>query len=128
EVRIHPFCPATLRQGYIEGVQFLSRVAAAFSFLLIGAAWATAQEPFTLTVIHSNDLHAHAEPVTVNGKSIGGYARLASAILSLKNEAENPLILSAGDTFQGTLYFNTYDGLADLAVMNLIGFQAMAVG
>jgi 5'-nucleotidase len=36
--------------------------------------------------------------------------------------------LNGGDTFQGTFLFNTYEGLADLAVMNQMGFQAMAVG
>lgn len=81
-----------------------------------------------MTVLHTNDLHAHVEPVVVRGKSVGGYARQASVILKLREESINPILLNAGDTFQGTLYFNEYEGLADLAVMNLLGYQAMALG
>lgn len=105
----------------------ISRIIAAL--LTIGAAtWTLAQEPFTLTVIHTNDLHAHVEPVKVGDKMLGGYARLASVVLSLRENAVNPIVLNAGDTFQGTLFFHEYDGLADLAILNLIGNQAAAVG
>lgn len=108
-----------------------------FAALLLAAAFgntlATAQQNptpqnFTLTVLHTNDLHAHVEPVTVKGKSIGGYARQASLLIDRREKATNPIILNAGDVFQGTLYFNEYEGLADLSFMNLIGYQAMAVG
>lgn len=93
--------------------------------LATGAAWAA---PFTLTILHTNDLHAHHEPTRVQGKSVGGYARQASVILRLREEAVNPILLNAGDVFQGTMYFNVYEGLSDLAFMNMIGYQAMAVG
>lgn len=83
---------------------------------------------FKLTVLHTNDMHAHVEPVKVKGKSVGGYARQATAIIQTRAESVNPILLNAGDTFQGTLFFNTYEGLADLAFMNLVGYQAMAVG
>lgn len=83
---------------------------------------------FTLTLIHTNDLHAHVEPVTLGQRTYGGYARQATLIRQLLKTEPNPLLLNAGDTFQGTLYFNVYQGLADLAYMNRIGYQAMAVG
>ncbi|QYK52367.1 MAG: 5'-nucleotidase C-terminal domain-containing protein [Fimbriimonadaceae bacterium] len=89
--------------------------------------WAQ-EKSFTMTVLHTNDLHSHIEPVVVKGKSVGGYARQASVILKLREESVNPVLFNAGDVFQGTLYFNEYDGLADLAFMNLVGYQAMAVG
>jgi 5'-nucleotidase / UDP-sugar diphosphatase len=108
-----------------------------FASLLFGALLASTiaiaqqnppAENFTITVLHTNDLHAHVEPVTVRGKSIGGYARQASILIDRREKTINPLILNAGDVFQGTLYFNEYEGLADLSFMNLIGYQAMAVG
>ena len=95
------------------------------AFVSLATAWA---EDFTLTILHTNDLHAHCEPVMVRGKSVGGYARQASAIIQTREESINPILLNGGDTFQGTLYFNVYEGLSDLAFMNLIGYQAMAVG
>lgn len=90
------------------------------------APWSAAD--FTLTVLHTNDLHAHAEPTTVRGKSYGGYARLATMLAKAKAADINPILLDAGDVFQGTLFFNVYVGLADLAFMNTVGYDAMAVG
>jgi len=83
---------------------------------------------FDLTILHTNDIHSRVEPARLGGKEIGGYARQATLIARLKSENPNPIVLNAGDSFQGTLYFNVYVGLADAACMNLIGYQAMAVG
>jgi 5'-nucleotidase / UDP-sugar diphosphatase len=85
-------------------------------------------QPLTVTILHTNDSHARVEPATSGGQEIGGRSRLVSAALSELAVAENPLVLDAGDVFQGTLYFNVYEGLADLAVMNYLGYDAMAVG
>ena len=85
-------------------------------------------QPFDLTILHTNDVHSRVEPARLAGKEIGGYARQAALIAKLKAESPNPLVLNAGDSFQGTLYFNVYVGLADAACMNLVGYQAMAVG
>lgn len=85
-------------------------------------------EPFTLTILHTNDMHAHAEATKVRDRVLGGYARQATLILREREKADNTLLLNGGDVFQGTMFFNTYEGLADLAYMNAIGYQAMAVG
>lgn len=94
---------------------------------LVAGVWAQARG-FTMTVLHTNDMHSHADPSTVKGKSIGGYARQASVIIDRRSKAVNPVLLNAGDTFQGTLYFNEYEGLADLSYMNMIGFQGACLG
>lgn len=117
--------------GYTERIviKFWNRIFAVSvlaSLTVLG--WSQETQPFKMTVLHTNDLHAHVEPVVVRGKSVGGYARQASVILKLREESVNPILLNAGDTFQGTLYFNEYKGLADLAFMNLIGYQAMSLG
>jgi 5'-nucleotidase len=85
-------------------------------------------EPFTLTILHTNDMHAHFEPTRVSGRMLGGYARQATLIKRFRASDENVVLLSGGDTFQGTIFFNTYQGLADLAFMNAVGYDAMAVG
>lgn len=95
------------------------------SALLISA---TSFADFTITFLHTNDLHAHVEPVKVKGAELGGYARQATLIRELRKTATNPVLLNGGDTFQGTLFFNVYLGLADVAFMNQVGYQAMAAG
>ena len=89
---------------------------------------AVADKPITITLLHSNDLHAHVEPTKIKGQGYGGYARQATIIKRARAIEPNVFLLSGGDTFQGTLFFNTYEGLADLAFMNAVGYDAMAVG
>ena len=93
---------------------------------LCGAA--RADRPFTLTILHNNDLHAHIEPTTIAKQPYGGYARIATLLKRYRASDPNPIYLNAGDTFQGTIYFNVYEGLADVAILNAMGLQAMAVG
>jgi 5'-nucleotidase len=96
--------------------------------VLLTAAQPAAAKAITITILHTNDMHAHVEPFTQRGRELGGYARQATLINRFRASDPNPILLCAGDTFQGTMYFNVYEGLADLAYMNLIGYQAMAVG
>ncbi len=105
----------------------LSCFVAAVALLATWSPAATA-DSFSLTILHTNDLHAQVEPLTARGLTLGGYARQATLVKRFRAGDPNPVLLSAGDTFQGTLYFNVYEGLADLAFMNLVGYQAMAVG
>lgn len=104
------------------------RLACLLLIALLGATPVLAEQPFTLTILHTNDMHAQVEPMTSRGLTLGGYTRQASLIRQFRAADPNAVLLSAGDVFQGTLYFNLYEGLADLAFMNLIGYQAMAVG
>jgi len=102
-----------------------------FRWLLAGATMVLAAAAWSqsiVTFVHTNDLHAHADPTKVKGTPLGGYARLATALIGLRDRETNAVLLNAGDTFQGTLYFNVYEGLADLQFLNLMGFQAAAVG
>jgi len=96
--------------------------------LLLASAVSFADRPIRITILHSNDLHAHDEPFLIRKVSYGGYAREATIVRQIRAAEKNVLLLNAGDVFQGTLYFNEYEGLADLAFMNEIGYDAMAVG
>jgi len=89
---------------------------------------AFADRPTTITLVHTNDLHSHVEPTVIRRAPYGGYARQATIIKQIRAKEKNVLLLNAGDTFQGTLYFNVYEGLADLAFMNAVKYDAMAVG
>ena len=95
---------------------------------LLLAPFASADRPITITFLHTNDLHAHVQPTLIRGKSYGGYARLATLVKRTREREKNVLLLNAGDTFQGTLYFNTYEGLADAAILSSIGIDAGSLG
>ncbi|MDL2345137.1 bifunctional metallophosphatase/5'-nucleotidase [Deinococcus sp. MIMF12] len=84
--------------------------------------------PLTVTILHTDDLHGHLDPVKVGEGTYGGYARQTTLLRQYAAQDVNPLILSGGDTFQGTLFYNVYQGLADVLFMNYQGYQAMAVG
>jgi 5'-nucleotidase/UDP-sugar diphosphatase len=98
-------------------------------FFLTASLLVTASAaPLTLTVLHTDDLHGRLEPTTIGQTTYGGYARQATLVKQFSAQDPNPLVLSGGDTFQGTLFYNVYQGLADVLFMNLMGYKAMAVG
>ncbi|MFN2747828.1 multifunctional 2',3'-cyclic-nucleotide 2'-phosphodiesterase/3'-nucleotidase/5'-nucleotidase [Bacillus sp. z60-18] len=75
-------------------------------------------ENWTLTVMHTNDTHAHLD----------GAARRAAKVKEIRSETENNVLLDAGDVFSGDLYFTKWNGLADLKLMNMMGYDAMTFG
>lgn len=87
-----------------------------------------AQADYTLTVLHTNDLHAHIEPTKIGDTMFGGYAKQMTLIKKYRAEDPNVILLNGGDTFQGTLFFTQYVGMADLSLMNVMGYDGMAVG
>lgn len=92
------------------------------------ASLAALAQDFTLTILHTNDLHSRVEPVDVRRVSLGGYARQATLIKKFRASDPNVVLLNGGDTFQGTMYFEKYSGLADGFLMDLLGYQGMAAG
>ncbi len=89
------------------------------------AATAQDEEPFDLTIIHTNDTHAAHLPGS-NGN--GGVAALASVVKQIRAEGGNSLFLDAGDRFTGTLFHTQYKGQDQIQIMNLLGYSAMALG
>mgnify|MGYP000717840191 CR=1 FL=1 len=91
---------------------------------------------YVLTILHTNDVHAHYLPFDKNGSECGedtsqcwgGAARLATLVAELRARSVNPLLLDAGDQFQGTLFYNQYKGQDARELMNAIGYDAMTLG
>jgi len=107
------------------------------SLLLAGCAQLPEPQPFQLTVAHVNDHHSHLLPMertalVVDGEThrveTGGFARVATQIESIRANNENVLALHAGDAITGTLFYTLFDGAADAALMNLVCFDAFALG
>ena len=104
---------------------------------------AAARADYALTILHINDLHSRLEAINkydstcgskdeADGKCFGGVARIKAKIddrrAALSAAGRNVLTLDAGDQFQGSLFYTTYKGAAAAEFMNMIGFDAMAVG
>ncbi|WP_128253319.1 bifunctional metallophosphatase/5'-nucleotidase [Falsirhodobacter deserti] len=105
--------------------------------LALGAGAAHAD--FTLTILHTNDVHDRFEPTTSSGapcaaeknaagECFGGVARLVTAVRDARDGAGNTLLLDAGDWFQGTLFYTRYKHEAAAEFINRLGYDAMAVG
>ncbi len=85
-------------------------------------------KPITLTILHTNDVHAHVDEWVTGGITVGGVARLATAVRSIRASGENVLLLDAGDQFMGTLFYTVYKSEILTATMNALGYDAMVVG
>ncbi len=75
-------------------------------------------EDFKLSIMHTNDTHAHIDNV----------AKRITAIKDVRAAKPNSLLIDAGDVFSGTLYFNEFKGQADLDFMNLAKYDVMTFG
>jgi 5'-nucleotidase/UDP-sugar diphosphatase len=86
-------------------------------------------QPFELTILHTNDLHAHYDSFERSGEPVlGGVARLKAVVDDIRDEADNVLFLDAGDQFQGTLFFTVGGAEVVADVMNELEYDAMCVG
>ncbi len=85
---------------------------------------ALAGEVRTLTILHSNDLHAHISPE--NGR--GGFAYLAAVIQHERNGCTNCILLNAGDLVQGSPVSTIFHGEPIYRLSNLLGFDAACLG
>jgi len=97
----------------------------ALLLMLVGVVGAQDEEPYSLTIMHTNDVHGHHEPQS-NGN--GGAARQATVVEQIRAEAENNLLLDGGDRFTGTLFHVQYRGQDSAQIMNMVGYDAMTLG
>ena len=100
---------------------------------------ADAAKPYRLTILHTNDIHAHmaefdrfgqtcsAEDLAKGG-CVGGYPRLAAAVAAARKKGGNILLLDAGDQFQGTLFYTVHKGVPSREAMNALHYTAMTLG
>jgi 5'-nucleotidase len=89
-----------------------------------------------ITIAHVNDTHSHLEAADFSFKiegistqtTLGGMARLKSALDDLRAKNRNVLFLHGGDMVQGTLYFAKYQGRADMDILNMLNLDVAAAG
>ncbi len=92
---------------------------------------ATASKTKRLTILHTNDVHSRIDPFPMDGsrnQGLGGVARRSTLINKIRQEEKNVLLVDSGDMFQGTPYFNMFDGKLELELMSKLGYEAGTFG
>lgn len=79
----------------------------------------------SLTILHTNDLHARISPLE-NGH--GGFASLATAIRKERANCSSCIVLNAGDVVQGSPVSTIFHGLPVFEIANLLGFDVSTLG
>ncbi len=107
------------------------RVASAVGLLVWGAC-AHATEPpdaagriGSVTILHTNDVHAHLLP---NEKGRGGWAAIAALIKARKASQPDVLVLDGGDMTQGTPVSTIFYGTPIFHVMNASSYDFAVLG
>jgi len=92
---------------------------------------AEAAQSITLTILHTNDQHSRIDPMPKDGRKyggMGGMARRATLIEKIRKEQPNVLLLDAGDIWQGTPYFNFFNGELEYKLMSRMKYDAATLG
>ncbi len=90
-----------------------------------------ASGPARLVVLHTNDMHSRIEPFPDNAPQwagLGGMARRAALIDSIRRQEKHVLLLDAGDIWQGTPYFNFFQGKLEYELMSRMRYDAATFG
>lgn len=112
---------------------FIHKTAAGSALVLGGLSLSsfTTAPAKKITILHTNDVHSHIDPFPADdprNPNMGGVARRATLIESIRQENENVLLLDAGDIFQGTPYFNYYGGELEFKLMSMLKYDLATLG
>ena len=85
-----------------------------------------------ITILYTNDLHAHLDPHRVpwisNTRLVGGFANIATRVKQEKAANPNTLYFDAGDFFTGPFISSLTKGEAVINVMNYLSLDAACIG
>ncbi len=84
-----------------------------------------------LVILHTNDTHSRIDPFPMDGgpyEGLGGAARRATLIRQIRAENSNVLLLDSGDIFQGTPYFNFFNGEIEFRAMSAMEYDVATIG
>lgn len=103
--------------------------------LALGALLWPAASAWTLTILHTNDVHSRLEQTSEDSskclnasRCVGGVARLHTQVQRVRSAEPHVLLLDAGDQYQGTIWFTVYKGAEVAHFMNALGYDAMVSG
>ena len=113
---------------------FLQKTAASTAFIGLGGLGLSSFSKPTdtkITILHTNDVHSQIEPLPNNHykyPGLGGFARRATIVDTIRKENPNTLLLDAGDIFQGTPYFNYFGGELEFKLMSMLKYDVATLG
>ena len=113
---------------------FIQNTALSSAFLGLGGLALSSFNTFDtkrLTILHTNDVHSYIDPFPAahpKNPNMGGVARRAALIETIRKENSNVLLLDAGDIFQGTPYFNYYGGELEFKLMSMMKYDLATIG
>ncbi len=85
-----------------------------------------------ITILYTNDLHSHVEPLKVpwisHTRLLGGFANIATLVKKEKASNANTLYLDAGDYFCGPYISSLTKGEAIIDLMNYLNVDATTIG
>lgn len=92
--------------------------------------WANAKD---VTIIYTNDLHAHVDsyklPYIADGKrDIGGWANITTMVKQEKAKNKSTFYFDAGDYFTGPYISSLTKGEAIIDIMRTMPFDAVSIG
>lgn len=115
--------------------QFVRQIGATTLFLGAGlpSTFAMGKEEVLteLTILHTNDWHSRIDPFPMDGgrnAGRGGAVRRAGLLDKIRAEVVHTLLLDAGDIFQGTPYFNYYNGELEFKLMSAMRYDLATIG
>lgn len=114
--------------------KFISNTTATSAFVGLGGLSLNScllESSKKITILHTNDVHSHIDAFPSSHSefpSMGGLARRATLVDSLRKENPHTLLLDAGDIFQGTPYFNFYGGELEFKLMSMLKYDAATIG
>lgn len=105
-------------------------------FLSLFALSGCDSQPTPLTIVHTNDVHAHLLPSDAklqdcdvdNMDCFGGYARIKSVVDGVRQSSDNVVVLDAGDRFSGTVFYTLRKSQDVVPLTEQIGYDVLTLG
>jgi 5'-nucleotidase/UDP-sugar diphosphatase len=99
------------------------------ALLVLFLAPLTSRAAETLAILHTSEHHGTLQPIESGPfKGLGGVARRAALVAKIRKETKHVLLVDSGDLVVGTAMSSVFRGKPDIAAMNLMGYDALALG
>lgn len=110
----------------ISGLVFVILTVLMFVFSSISIS----EKGHYITILHTNDVHGRLEPFKYKDwiRPVGGLAKRAALIKKIEKANKNVITVDAGDFAQGTLFFNAFNGVPDVKLMEKSGYDYITLG
>ncbi|XP_043280617.1 protein 5NUC-like [Venturia canescens] len=94
---------------------------------------------YVLNIVHTNDMHSRFDETSALStkclmrdaaarKCYGGFARIATLVRQARKSTTPTLFLNAGDTYQGSIWFNVHKWRIVSKFLNILSPDAISLG